>query len=144
MELLNFRICGSYIGIESPETGHIDLHNNFDFEHLHFEPTTGTLKLSWQNSKGLWAKRVPWSILGLNFTGVTYLHIKERDPEYPFTEDAALANICHTPPNARDEFETVYFNEDAKPDYDLTLYFQSEWGLKVNAATVRLDLEPIT
>ncbi|MCC3159426.1 hypothetical protein LJ737_19445 [Hymenobacter sp. 15J16-1T3B] len=40
------------------------------------------------------------------------------------------------------EFESIYFNEDAQPNYDLLLYFQSEWGLKVNAATVRLELTP--
>jgi hypothetical protein len=58
-------------------------------------------------------------------------------------------HLCRTPPEMRGsedpaEFENIYFNEDAQSDYDLLLYFQSEWGLKVNATTVRLELVPLS
>ncbi|NVO85901.1 hypothetical protein [Hymenobacter terrestris] len=141
MELTNFAVDGQYIGLEWPK-GHADLHNNFNFVRLEYQlhPRVG-LVLEWTKSAGSWARKEPYQKLRLVFEGVRYLKIRERDPEYPFSEDDTVAQISRTPPEARDEFENMYFNEDAQPHYDLTIGFQSEWGIKVNADTVRLELE---
>ncbi|RTQ52270.1 hypothetical protein EJV47_04390 [Hymenobacter gummosus] len=128
MKFLGFSLGGQNIDLEWPGGGYADLHNNFNFTALHFEPSQARLRLSWRKSAGEWAKREPWAELHLLFEGVSFLRIKERDPEYPLTEDGCLVNICLTPQNVRDEFENIYFDEDAEPDYDLTLYFQSEWA----------------
>ena len=138
MEFLNFKLDNQNIGLEWADSGYADLHNNFDFEELLYNPMAATLRLSWRKSTGEWARNEPCPALHLLFEGVSYLRVKERDPEYPASEDAALQHICRTPTEARDEFENIYFNQDAQLGYDLLLYFQSEWGLKVNAATVRL------
>ena len=149
MQFLNFSIGGSYIDLQWPESGYADLHNAYDFTSLHFEPSPARLRLSWRKSAESRAKQEPWTELHLQFEGVSYLDVQARDPEYPFSEDGCLMHLCRTPPERRGtkdraEFENIYFNKDARPDYDLLLYFQSEWGLKVNAATVELLLVPVT
>jgi hypothetical protein len=149
MQFLNFAIGSQYIDVEWPNGGYADLHNEFDFTALHFEPSQARLRLSWRKSTGEWAQAAPWAELHLQFEGVSFLRIQERNPEYPLSEDDCLMHLCRTPPEMRAvveraEFENIYFNEDAQLDYDLLLYFQSEWGLKVHAATVRLELIPLT
>ncbi|MCB2380514.1 hypothetical protein LGH70_23170 [Hymenobacter sp. BT635] len=141
MEFLNFTLDDQNIGLEWADGGYADLHNCFDFVELRYNPAAATLKLFWRKSTGKWAREVPWPGLHLLFEGVNYFHVKERDPEYPFSEDATVQHVCRTPFEAREEFENIYFNEDAQPEDDLLLYFQSKWGLKVNAATVSLQLE---
>lgn len=105
------------------------------------------LRLSWRKSPEEWANREPWAELHLVFEGVSFLRLKERGPKYPCSEDDCLLHICRTPPEMRAsqdaaEFENINFNEDAQPDYDQLLYFQTEWGLKINVTTVRLELTP--
>ncbi|PJJ59904.1 hypothetical protein [Hymenobacter chitinivorans] len=141
MDFINFTLDKQNIGLEWANGGYADLHNDFDFVELRYNPAAATLRLSWQKSTGEWARNVPWPALHLVFEGVSYLRVKERDPEYPFSEDSTVQHICRTPTEAREEFENIYFNKDAQPDYDVLLYFESEWGIKVNAATGRLQLE---
>ena len=141
MQLLNFEVGGQNIDLEWPDDGYADLHNDYNFRQLTYVPAERRLTLYWQKSSASWAKYAPARALHLIFEGVSYVQVKARDPEYPISEDDCLQNICRTPPEVRDEFENIYFNEDAQHSYDLTLYFQSEWGIKVNADTVRLQLE---
>lgn len=141
MDLLNFAIDGQYIGLEWAPNHYADLHNNFCFENLHYSSATATLKLSWRKSSSKWARHEPWQALHLLFEGVSYWQVREREPTYPLSEDQTLQHICRTPPEARTEFENIYFNEDAQPCWDLTLHFQSEWGIKVSSTTVRLQVE---
>ncbi|WP_400191271.1 hypothetical protein [Hymenobacter sp. B81] len=131
MQFLNFAIGSSYTDLVWPEGGYADLHNNFDFTALYFEPANATLRLSWRKSAGDWAAREPWAELHLAFEGVSYLHLQPRTPKYLLSEDACLTHLCRTPPemrvvDPREEFENIYLNERAQPDYDLLLYFQSE------------------
>ncbi|WP_019948479.1 hypothetical protein [Hymenobacter aerophilus] len=141
MELTNFTIYGQYIGLEWPN-GYADLHNNFNFVRLVYQlQPQMRLLLEWQKPSGSQAAELPYQKLRLVFEGVAYLKINERDPDYPFLEDEILAHLSRTPPEARDEFENIYFNEDAQAHYDLTMCFQNGWGIKVNADTVRLELE---
>lgn len=141
MELINFRIGGQYIDLEWDADGYADLHNDFLFISLQYAPADVRLILEWTKSSGKWAKKVPYQGLLLIFEGVHFFKVKARDQEYPLSEDKTLAQISRTPIEARDEFENMYFNEDAQPHYDLTIGFQSEWGIKVNADTVHLELE---
>jgi hypothetical protein len=85
MKFIGFSLGGQNIDLEWPGGGYADLHNNFDFTGLHFEPSQARLRLSWQKSTGEWAKQEPWAELHLLFEGVSLLRLKERDPEYPLT-----------------------------------------------------------
>ncbi|UYZ64502.1 hypothetical protein [Hymenobacter weizhouensis] len=141
MKLLNFTLDDQYIGLLSSKNEYLDLHNNFEFVQLLHSPTTATLNLAWQKSSGKWAAQEQYRKIHLLFKGVDYLQVQARNPQYPASEDVTIQHICRTPVEARDEFESIYFNHDALPNYDLLLYFQSEWAIKVNAATVRLKLD---
>jgi hypothetical protein len=138
MQLLNFTIGGQNIDLEWPNGGYADLHNNYKFHLLTYSPTETKLTLCWLKSLDDWAKEVTIERLELVFEKIDFLRIKTRDPAYPVSEDSCLQFICRTPQQARNEFENIYFNEDAQNNYDLTLFFQSEWGLKVHAETVYL------
>jgi hypothetical protein len=123
MQLLNFEVGGQYIDLEWADGGYADLHNDYDFSQLTYKPAEARLILSWQKSSGEWAKYAPAQALHLIFEGVGYMQVKTRDPEYPISEDDCPQHICRTSPEIRDEFEYIYFNEDAHHSYDLTLYF---------------------
>ncbi|TGE29016.1 hypothetical protein [Hymenobacter metallicola] len=141
MEFLNFTLDGQNIGLEWSNGGYADLHNSFKFVDLQYAPAAATLRLRWQKSTGDWAKNVPWQGLHLVFEGVTYFRVKERDPDFPISEDDCLRDICCTPSEMRDDFDNCYTGRNWPAEYDLQLVFQSEWGIKVNAVTVRLQLE---
>ncbi|TYZ10561.1 hypothetical protein FY528_08835 [Hymenobacter lutimineralis] len=141
LEFLNFSLDDQYIGLEWPKNGYADLHNNFNFTQLQYVPSEAKLILCWTKSSGDWAKKVPWQKLELLFSGVSYFHVKERDAEYPISEDDCLRDICRAPMEARGDFDNIWLDRNPPLDYDLQLVFQSEWGIKVNAATVMLKLE---
>lgn len=134
MELLNFELYGDGISLEW-QGSNFDLHNNFNFEGFNYNLPLRQLKLVWRRSTGAWAKNAALLGLTLVFQNVSFLKVKERDGEYPFTEDDCLCNISHHPTEMRDEFDSVMLGKSSPGD-DLTLSFQSEWGIKINSETV--------
>ncbi|QDA62387.1 hypothetical protein [Hymenobacter jejuensis] len=141
MKFLNFSIDSQHTGLTWADGGYADLHNDFDFLKLQYLQATAVIKLTWRKSAEKWAQDVPWQSLHLIFEGVSYFRVKERNPEVPISEGATLQHICFAPIEVREEFENIYFTHSAESNYDLLLYFQNEWGIKVDAATVRLQLE---
>ncbi|SDY89329.1 hypothetical protein [Hymenobacter psychrophilus] len=141
MKLANFNLGGQSIDLEWNADGYADLHNDFDFTSLTYEPTGAKLILEWAKSSGEWAKNAPCRVVRLVFEGVNYFNVKGRDPEYPINEDDCLRDICRTPIEERHEFDNYWEDKNPPAEYDLQLVFQSEWGIKVNADTVRLELE---
>jgi hypothetical protein len=141
MQLLNFVVGHQHIDLEWADGGYADLHNEYDFSQLTYAPVEAKLILSWQKSSGEWAKNAAAQALHLVFEGVGYLQVRARDPEYPISEDDCLRDICHTPPEERADFDHLWESKNPPAEYDLQLVFQSEWGIKVNADTVRLQLE---
>jgi hypothetical protein len=141
MELVNFAIGGNHIDLEWPDGGYADLHNDYDFRQLTYVPAEVRLILSWHKSSGEWAKNASAQALHLLFEGVSYMHVKARDPDYPISEDNCLRDLCRVAPEERTDFDHLWDNRNPPAEYDLQLVFQSEWGIKVNADTVRLQLE---
>ena len=141
MQLLNFAIGRQNIDLEWPDDGYADLHNDYDFSQLTYVPAEARLILSWQKSSAEWAKNAAAQTLHLLFEGVGYMQLRARGPEYPTGENDCLRDICLTPPEERADFDHVWVDNNPPAEYDLQLVFQSEWGIKVNADTVRLQLE---
>jgi hypothetical protein len=139
MYLKNFAIGGDYISLEW-QAHNLDLHNNFDFKSVHYDLELKQLELVWLRSTEKWAKNENLPGLMLVFNGVHFFLVKERDPEYPFSEDSCLCNISFHPTSAREEFDNFY--QTIGPGDDLTFFFQSEWGIKVNAEAA--ELLPLT
>jgi hypothetical protein len=142
MDFLSFTIDDQYIGLEWALDGYADLHNNFDFTDLHYFPTEARLIMCWKKSAGDWVPNVLWQTLKLVFEGVSYLQVRERNPEFPISDDNCMRDICRTPVEARQDFDSIWLDRTPPSDYDLQLAFQSEWAIKVNATTVALNIEP--
>jgi hypothetical protein len=135
MELLNFQLCGDGISLEW-KGQNLDLHNNFDFESIHYALPIRQLEVRWLRSKGQWAKGVTIAGLKLVFKDVKFFKVKERAPEYQLTDDECLAHLSFHSPELRNEFDSISLEASATDD--LTFFFESEWGFKVNAKSVEL------
>lgn len=132
MVLLNFRLGTDGISLEW-ENQYLDIHNCYEFRTLHFNVLQSELLLEWAVSEEAWAARETLSGLILQFKGVCYLAVKPRDVDYPKTDDSCLSNISFHAIEQRDEFDSITLGVPSETD-DLTFFFESEWGLKVNAA----------
>jgi len=135
MNLLNFQLGADGISIEW-QGRDLDLHNNFNFHGMRYTLTEQQVELKWLRSPEKWARHEQLPGLVLLFENVSFLRVKERDSAYPRTEDDCLCHVSFHPPTARDEYDNIYLNPT--PGDDLTFYFQSEWGIKVNAETAKL------
>ena len=138
MEFVNFSIDDQYIGLTWNTSEYADLHNNFDFQELRYNPTEAKLELEWRKSSGMWTQQVKWQELKLVFEGVDYFAIRQRDADMPTSENTAVAHLCRIHPDSREDFDNIYFHADVQSAYDLLILFESEWAIKVNAATVSL------
>jgi hypothetical protein len=135
MQLKNFQLGSDGISLEWQ--GHdLDLHNCFDFEGLAYNLPLRQVEASWRRSPEEWAKGTVLPGLTLAFSQVSFFRVKERDPEYPLTEDSCLLSASFHSVELRDEFDSI--SSSRSPADDLTFFFQSEWGFKINAATVAL------
>jgi len=143
MKLVNFVIGSQNIDLEWPDGGYADLHNDFTFDKLSFEPSIAKATLEWRKSEGDWAQNVTIPSLKLAFLGVSFLRIRERDTGYSFPDDDCLSSVGWLPQDMRDNFDSYSPNQDAEISYDLLFIFQSGWAVKLNADTVELALETL-
>jgi len=136
MHLRNFQVGSDGISLIW-QGQYLDLHNCFDFQSFHHDVQFRRVELCWLRSPKEWAKDVALSGLKLIFSEVFFLRAKERDTDYPFEEDNCLMSLSFHPIESRDEFDSISLS--SSPTDDLTFYFQSEWGFKINAAAVELQ-----
>jgi hypothetical protein len=135
MQLLNFQLNSDAISL-SWQGYDLDLHNCFDFQSIRYSIQSRQIELFWLRSPEKWAKGTTLPGLTLIFSEVSFFRVKERDIEYPLTEDSCLLSASFHPVELRDEFDSISLN--SSPTDDLTFFFQSEWGFKINATTVEL------
>ncbi len=140
---MNFVVGSQNIDLEWPDGGYADLHNDFIFNKLSFEPSSAKATLEWKKSAGEWAQNVTISSLRLIFLGVSFLRIRERDNDYAFPDDACLSEVGWLPQEKRDDFDSFCLTQDVKLTYDLLFRFESGWAIKLNADTVELRLKMI-
>lgn len=135
MQLKNFQLSSD--GISLDWQGHdLDLHNCFDFQSIRYDIRSRQIELCWLRSPEEWARKTMLSSLTLVFSEVSFFRVKERDMEYALTEDSCLMSASFHPVELRDEFDSISLS--SSPSDDLTFFFQSEWGFKINAATAEL------
>ena len=135
MKLENFQIDGDGISLNW-QGQNLDLHNCFNFQSLHYKVALQQVELTWQRSPAAWAKNTALPGLTLIFKDVTFFRVQERDNEYPFTEDDCLCSVSFHAVESRNEFDTISLSNS--PTDDLTFFFQSEWGFKINAVSAEL------
>jgi hypothetical protein len=135
MQLENFALAGDGISL-TWQQHNLDLHNCFKFDYLTYNPLLQQVLLAWVRSPERWAISAALPGLKLLFKNVTFFKVKERDAAYPVQEDYCLQSVSLHPSEARGEFDSIYLQ--SSPIDDLTFFFQSEWGLKINAKSVEL------
>jgi hypothetical protein len=135
MELQNFELAKDGISLNW-QGYNLDLHNNFDFESLHYNLFKNQVALVWVKSPETWAKKTVLPGLTLLFTNVHFLVVKERDAAQPYAEDSGLMHVSFHPAALRNEFDSISLAPS--PGDDLTFFFQSEWGIKINAEVAEL------
>jgi hypothetical protein len=135
MRLENFALDSD--GISLNWQGHnLDLHNCFDFECVQYCLQHQQVTLLWIRSPEWWAKSTVLPGLRLIFKNVSFLRVKERDADYPLAEDGCLAGVSFHPVAMRDDFDSI--SVAFAPTDDITFFFQSEWGVKINAESAEL------
>ena len=65
----------------------LDLHNNFDFDDVHYSIKDRTLLLRWRRSEGEWVAAGTPASLSIEFREVSEFRFHPRDPGLPFSED---------------------------------------------------------
>ena len=138
MHLENFALGNDGISL-SWQSHNLDLHSCFDFESLQYNLLHRKVELSWVRSPAQWATNTALLGLKLIFKNVSFFHVKERDSAFP-EEDKLLQSVSFHPIEARGDFDSIYLQ--SLPTDDLTFFFESEWGVKINAASVELVLLP--
>ena len=139
MKLVGFSIAKDCIALER-DADYFDLHNNFDFRGLAYDPTQRTLELRWSRGVGNWVKPTEPPELRLAFTGVFLFKAHERDPAIPFTEDDCLDSIGFIWDNLLVEMHGYTSNQPGDGCTHLNAVFMSGFSIKVGAESVTLNV----
>jgi hypothetical protein len=88
----DFEIGDGISLVQSPHE--LDLHNNYDFQDLHYSVEERVLRLHWRRSTGdsVVSPSLPRAA-AIEFRNVTEFRFLPRDPELPFTEDDCLSRV---------------------------------------------------
>ena len=135
MHLKNFALGSDGISLDWQEHN-LDLHNCFDFEALHYNPLHRQAELSWVRSPEQWAENMALPRLKLVFNNTHFFRVRERAAAFSLEEDKSIQSVSFHPTETREDYDSIY--PQASPTGDLTFFFQSEWGIKINAESVEL------
>lgn len=127
MELINFSICDDHVSLWYGDRRY-DLHNDYEFQKLVYDPNGQTLELYW--SPGI----------TLSFAGVYLFKTLQRDPEMPFTEDPCLSNIGFLWDDRLDDMESFAATAPSKGCTHMVLLFMSDFSIKVGANSARMEV----
>lgn len=139
MKLIGFSIAKDCIALER-EADYFDLHNNFDFQGLAYDPIRRKSELLWQRGTGDWVKATDPGELRLVFTGVYLFKAYERDPELPFSEDHCLDSIGFFWEDMLAEMRGYTSNVPKEGCRHLIARFVSGFSIKIGAESVTLHV----
>jgi hypothetical protein len=139
MKLVGFSIAKDCIALERG-ADYFDLHNNFDFQGLTYNPTQKILELQWRRGTGDWVKPTEPSELRLTFSGVHLFKTHERDPTVPFTEDDCLDSIGFIWDDLAAEMQGYTSNQPGDGCNHLNATFMSGFSIKVGAESALLHV----
>jgi hypothetical protein len=139
MKLIGFSISEDFVALEcGPDR--FDLHNNFDFQGLSYNPAQRTLELRWRRGLGEWIKATEPSDLCMSFAGVYFFKAQERDPALPYTEDSCLDSLGFMWDDLAAEMQAFTSNQPGDGCTHLTANFMSGFSVKVGAESVILQV----
>ena len=139
MKLVGFSVAADFIALERGSE-RFDLHNNFSFRELSYNPGERTLDLRWRRRVGEWVKPTEPSDLCISFSGVYLFKTQERDPALPFTEDDCLDSLGFMWDDLQAEMRAFSSNVPGEGCTHLTANFMSGFSLKVGAESAALHV----
>ena len=138
MELINFSIAKDNIALETG-VEYFDLHNNFSFQNLSYNPMGRTLDLTWCRRSENWVKPTDPKQIALLLQGVQLFKASQRDSEIPYTEDDCIDFIGFVWNDSIEEMDGYASNEPAENCTHLIVGFMSGFSLKVSAEAARIE-----
>jgi hypothetical protein len=139
MQLIGFSIAKDFIALERG-SDYFDLHNNFDFRSMSYNPMDRTLELLWHRSTGDWVKSTDPPELLLSFRGVHLFKSHERDPEVSFTDDGCLYSIGFIWDHMLAEMRGYAYNQSKEGCSHLNIAFASGFSIKIGAESALLHV----
>lgn len=136
MKFVDFLIADDCIALERGNA-YFDLHNNFDFHGLVYNPTRRTLELHWLRSSGAWVAPTDPSELRVLFSSVYLFRASERESSIRFTEDDCLDTIGFVPAESLD-MECHPLLPSAQAGSHLMATFMSGFVIKIGAESAVL------
>ena len=136
----DFEITNAIYLVQAPYE--LDLHNNFDFQELHYSVEQRTLLLRWRRSQGEWVTSdVPASVC-VEFREVSEFRFQPRDAELPFTEDDCMSTFGYwTDENWADGIIVAEPNQTPDPKWLTAISFMSGAVIAVQAASAHARIE---
>jgi len=130
-------------GIYLVQSSHeLDLHNDYDFQDLHYSTKDRTLLLHWQRGRGDWVPPDIPSSVSIEFREVSEFRFLPRDGKLPFTEDDCLNTFGYW---TDEEWADGVFLPDPTrtpdPSWLTGIDFVSGAIIAVRAASVRARIE---
>ena len=137
MKLINFDIENDNIAIRY-NGQYLDLHNCYEFRAFQFDNISRTFSLTWTRSLEEWSneERCGFRLL---FKQVTYLKVRERDGDLPYTEDACLNFIGFAGQDMRSDFDSFKPNEFMFDIDDININFEGGQAIKINSEVVEFE-----
>jgi hypothetical protein len=115
------------------ESESFDLHNNFDFIDVAYDPHARIARLRWTRNEYALAEQ-PHSLIA-EFRGVTHFSATPRDADTPFSEDTCVADIGGIEPSER-TVPGIY--SDVPSGWHHVFTLMSGFVLRVGAESVLL------
>lgn len=116
----NFKIIEN-IAVEL-DGRYIDLHNNFDFEHL--ERASNGYRLLFKRTQGNWIRIDEFRQLTFEIANVNFEHFEKGDPKATKEDASCLRELTFSPSKLRSMNDNIVPQTEPKKDDDILFIFE--------------------
>lgn len=140
MKEINFRLVDQvyveHMGVR------YDLHNNYNFKGVSYDPVAMSVVLEWTKSEGAWAQKEVLSGLQLVYQGVSIFLIHSPHPGLTGHGGCDLGFMGYLHPDDIGVMDGFLFPRDARPGFHMVFGFDNDLSIKLYSRTV--ELVPLT
>jgi len=138
METTNFQIAKDNIALETGEK-YLDLHNCYDFTGFRYSVLDREIELKWAKTQADWVPADHPKQVLLRIHEVSFLKVRARDKEIPFTEDGCLEFMGFIWNDLIEEMGSYTSSVTQEGCTHLSLGFVSGLALKISAVSAYLE-----
>ncbi len=106
----------------------LDLHNDYNFEGIHYSVVERRATLLWKRSDGDWVSHTAPISVEIEFRGVSRFQFLPRDPKIPFSEDDCLSTAGYW---TDDDWCDGVFSSEKAPDPEWLRAFEFMSGATI-------------